>query len=569
VKAEPETATPPAGRIGASARTSEARRYRAALAVPDLLAAGAVLVSGVLLLHWLSRITFWHDEWGILLQRRGWGIATFLDPAVEHLIALPILIYKVLLEVAGMNSPLPFQVVAVFTFLLSVVLLYIYVRARIGGWLALAAILPVLFLGPSWDDLLFPYQMTFFGSVSCGIGALFALERRSSGGDLVAMLLLVASLLFSDLGIPFVAGAAVEVMLDRRRLRRVFVVAVPTLIWLAWYLGWGHTAHTFVSFRNLANAPSYVLDGLASSLATLVGLNSPRLTQTSALDWGRPLLVVAIGLAGWRIYRLHRPSDRALAALTILLGFWSLTALNASVFSLPTVGRYQYIGIVLLLIAAAELVRGLQVQRWAAVALLAVAIASALANFSRLRDAANGLAGIAQEERGALAGLELARGEVRPSFERSEADSPAGNFLGFLDAGAYFSAVDAYGSPAYTPEELAESPERARVAADEVLAAALDVKLVPAPREAGPCEAARVAAGASVVGPVPAAGLILRRDSGSVRAALRRYASGSFPVELGPVPRGGAVLRIPADRSSRPWTLELRGKGRASVCNYP
>ena len=158
-------------------------------------------------------------------------------------------------------------------FLLSVGLLFIYVRRRAGEWLALAAILPILFLGPSWDDLLFPFQMALFGSVACGIGALLALERRDRIGDLAATVLLTASLLFSDVGIPFVAGATVELALDRDRLRRAFVVAVPTaLFWLIWYPSWGHDAANLHLLRNVANLPSYVLDGLASSLATWLGL---------------------------------------------------------------------------------------------------------------------------------------------------------------------------------------------------------------------------------------------------------------------------------------------------------
>src|SRR5919197_1298003 len=151
------------------------RRWATDRHLPDVLAGGAMLLSGAVLLHYLSRLTFWRDEWGLLLHRRGWSVDTFLDPVVEHLVAIPILIYKVLLDVAGMDSPAPYQLVAVITFLASVALLFVYVRARLGAWLALAAILPILFLGPAWDDLLFPYQMTWFGSVACGIGALLCL----------------------------------------------------------------------------------------------------------------------------------------------------------------------------------------------------------------------------------------------------------------------------------------------------------------------------------------------------------------------------------------------------------
>ena len=542
-------------------------RFRAALGPADALATCAVLLSGGLLLHWLSRLTFWRDEWGLLLHRRGWNVGTFLDPAVEHLVAIPILIYKVLLAIAGMDSPAPYQVVAVLTFLISVTLLFVYVRSRVGAWLGLAAILPILFLGPAWDDLLFPYQMTWFGSVACGIAALLCLDRETRNADIAATVLLIAGLLFSDAGIPFVAGAAVDVALSQRWRKRAFVPAIPTVLWAIWYLGWGHTAHTFISFHNAANLPSYVLDGLSSSLSVYLGLSQPfGATESSSLAWGRPLLVLVAGLAVWRLYRLRRPSNRFFATLAVLLCFWSLTALNASIFGLPTVGRYQYLGVVGLALVGAELARGARIGRWVTVAIVALAVTSALANFTRLRDAAHGLVGIAQQTRGGLAALELARGVVDPGLVLTQENSGV-DYLRLVDAGSYLSAVDAYGSPAYTAPELAGAPEVARVSADEVSAAALRVTLTPTRANPGSgCLSAHLDLGPAVA-TIPREGLIVRARGDAIEVALRRYASTSFPVSLGTLRAGRSeLLRIRSDRSSRPWTLELSGAGTVSVC---
>ena len=541
-------------------------RQVAAYPLADLLAWAAILLSGAVLLHWLSRVTFWRDEWGLLLHRRGWSVGTFLDPAVEHLVAIPILIYKLLLEVAGMHSPAAFQVVAVITFLASVVLLYLYVRARLGAWLALAAILPLLFLGPAWDDLLFPYQMTWFGSVACGLASLFCLEREDRNGDVAATVLLVAGLLFSDAGLPFVAGAAVEVALSPRRWERAFVPAVPAVLWALWYLGWGHTAHTFVSFHNAAKLPSYVLDGLGSSISAYLGLSQPfGVTESPSLAWGRPLVVLVVGLAVWRVYRVRRPSNRLWVTLAILLGYWSLTGLNASIFGLPAVGRYQYLGVVGLALVASELLRGVRIGRWATAGILAVAVLATLNNFTILRTTAGGLPRIAQQTRGGLAALELARDRVDPALELNQQNSDV-DYIGLLDAGSYLSAVDAYGSPAYTAAELPSAPERARIAADKVSGAALGIRLQPAaPGTAQRC--LRVDAARSPSAPVPAAGFVIRARSIGVEAGLRRYARASFPLSLGTLPLGKPqLLRIPPDRSSAPWTLQLTGSGEADVC---
>ena len=200
----------------------------------------------------------------------------------------------------------------------------------------------------------------------------------------------------------------------------------------------------------------------------------------SPLDWGRPLLVLALALAGWRVYRRGRMPGRLWAAAAILLCFWSLTALNFNPFSAPTVGRYQYVGIVLIALVAAELLRGVRIGRSAVAAIVVVAAAAALANASRLRDAAHGLEGIAQQQRGGLAALELTRDEVDPELELTEENSDV-DYLGLLDAGSYLSAADEDGSPAYSPQELETAPEAARIAADKVFGAALALRLEPGP----------------------------------------------------------------------------------------
>ena len=529
-----------------------------------LLAGAAMITSGVLLLHWLGRLTFWRDEWDFLLHRRSWSIGTFLDPFVEHLLAASILIYKVGVSAFGMDSARPFQLVAVGLFLLSVALLFVYVARRVGEWLALAAILPILFLGPSWDDLLFPFQMALFGSVACGIGALIAIERRNRTWDLVAMGLLILSLLFSDLGIPFVAGATIQLAFDRERWRRAYVVVVPTALWLLWYAGWGHEAQTFISLTNFARSPNYVFDGLGTSLATWLGLSAGAY-DASSLDWGRPLLILVLGLAAWRLYVLRRPSPRVLGTAVILIGFWFLTALNTNPYAPATAGRYQYVGIVLMALLAAELAAGLRVRRYATIALVLVGAAAAMVNFVKLRDAAHGLAGIAEKERGGLAALELTRGRVDPKFILTKENSDV-DYLAILDAGSYFSAVDAYGSPAYTPPELASASEGARVAADKVFAAALGAALRPGPAgRPGTCVGLRPGTGPATV-EVPREGIVLRAGSAGTRVSLRRYAS-SFPVTLGTLLAGRPeVLRIPADRSPRLWFVRLEGRGPVTAC---
>ena len=114
-------------------------------------------------------------------------------------------------------------------------------------------------------------------------------------------------------------------------------------------------------------------------------------------------------LAAWRLYLLSKPSDRLLTAIALLLGFWSLTAINASPVAPATAGRYQYIGAILLIVVAVELARGLSVRRWVVGGIVVAAGFAAFSNGYLLRDRAHALEQIAEQERGSLGALELDR----------------------------------------------------------------------------------------------------------------------------------------------------------------
>jgi hypothetical protein len=533
------------------------------------LAVLAMLATGVTLLVWLGDLTFWRDEWGFLLHRRGFSADVFLQPHYEHIAISLIASYKLLLAIFGMDSPRPFQVVAVGAFITSLALVFVYVRRRVGDWLALASILPILVLGAAWDDLLWPFQLGFFGTVCAGMGGLLALERDDRPGDLAACALFVMSISFSSLGVPFAIGAAVMVGLDPRRRQRAFVALVPIAVYALWWLGYGRHADSSASLSNLATSPSYVLDGFASSLSSLLGFATPSSVVLSPLDWGRALLVVFVVLSVWRARRADVRGRGLYAVLAIAGSFWLLAALNASVFRAATAGRYQYMGAIFIVLIAAELLRGVRVERWVRWTVLAVSALAALSNVSYLHTSWRGLTQFGELQPADLAVLEITRDTVDPAFQLTEQNSGV-DYLGFLDAGSYFSAVDAFGSPADTPEELAAASEHVRVVADRLFASALELKLVPVPVPADPASrCTTIALGREPRGYVPtgAATTFAAARGASVAVDARRYSSASFPAKLGTVTGGSAVtLTIPADHSSQPWKFGLTGSGTVEVC---
>jgi hypothetical protein len=176
-----------------------------------------------------------------------------------------------------------------------------------------------------------------------------------------------------------------------------------------------------------------------------------------------------------------------------------------------------------------------------------------------------------ETQRAQLAAVEIARQTVAPGLTLMSG-------LNSIEAGAYLSAVDAFGSPAYTQVELVWRPDSARTVADKVLADALPIGLAPASRVSPGAAAGRGPAGrrcrAVKASPAGATGSLLRPGEFTLKARaatgaevlLGRFSDG-LPVDLGTLrPGPGGSLTIPADRSTRPWRLGLRGAGPVTVC---
>jgi hypothetical protein len=528
-------------------------------------------ISGAILVVLGSKLTFILDDWTYILYRRDFDADAFFGPANEHLVGGAVATWKLLLGGFGMSSLVPFRVVSTAMFLLGNWFLFVWIRRRLGPWPALLATVPMLFLGAAYEDLLWFSSITFLGSLTCGLGMLVALDRRDRVGDALACAWLVGTMLFSSVWIPFAAGAALDVLLrrdERDWRRRAYVVVVPAVLYGLWWLGWGHEAESSVSLHNIAATPIFVADSFAAALGALFGLASPAAGVASppGLDWGRPLAVALGGLALWRVYRIERIPRSLWVVLAIGLAFWVLGGFAVKEGRVPWASRYQLPGATFVLLVAAELLRGVRLDRRLLVPALVVVLAAVASNGRYLHEAFESYRDSTEIIRADLTAMEIARDTVDPGFFLDEEFADTG--LAYIDAGSYLSAVEEFGSPAYTIEELRESSAEARFAADKVLLNALRVGVEQVPRpavEAGDC----VEAPASRAIPVPPGGaVVLAGDRPVTDIKMRRFADpGEVPVDFqtGVAPGGAAAIAIPTDLSDVPWKMQLEG-GAATVC---
>jgi len=531
----------------------------------SLLLGAAVAASCTLLVVLDSRLTFVSDDWELLVERRRLTLDAVMRPFHEHIVLGPAVIYRVLLQVFGMSSALPYFAVSIALFALSAVLLFVYARRRVGEWPALAAALVVLFLGAASEDLLWAFQMGFFGSAACGLGMLLALDRGDRNGDLLATALLVASLCFSSLGLAFAAGAAVHVLLDGRK-SRAYVALVPLLLYALWWAGWGHSAESHVSVENLLGLPLYVFDAAAAGVAAMLG-SAPGYTDLAHPGAGYRVLMVLLALAlTARTVRRRELPHPLIVALTIGLAFWLLAGLNRDALRFPTSLRYQYPSVLFLLLIAIEALDGIRLSRLGTLAVVAISCVAAAGGVHLLTEAYEGTWKPRSEKvRATLAALELAPDHVELGAHVG-VPSPTS-----LDGKAYLLAASRFGSPATPLSQLPTLPRNERAQVDKTLAQALGLTLVRAGAEGlRGCRRIAPAGPGAPVRVVPFGDHVLF-DSGPGIARIRigRYGDGQG-VFLGAL-QGGAAARVtlPADRSKVPWRLSLAGSGRVELCRAP
>ena len=543
---------------------------------PMALLGAALTASGALLLFLTRELTFLQDTWEFLMNRRAITVDSLLMPHNEHIVVIPVAIEQLLLRLFGMTTARPEYVLLTAALLVTACLLFVYVRRRVGPWLALFAAVLLLFLGPAWEALLWPFEISFVGSVLFGIATLLALDRDDRNGDIAACVFLVLSFSFSELGIPFAVAAAVDVFQKRhsRGWHRAYTFLIPVALYVAWYAGWGHDAESHLSLRNVLASPRFVLESVAVAVGSVFGLGTSPFGGTTEPVWGRSLLVALVVVLIYR--QMRKPGfvsgfwPVAAAAATN----WFLTAFNAEPGREPTSSRYQYMGGVLVLLLLANLLQGVRISRRALCVGAAVTVAAVSVNLVVLKDGKDQFLQESVLTRADLAAIEIAHRTVDPSFSLTPEVAGTPTLID-VQAAKLFPAVREYGSPAYTPAQLANAPEPGPRQADIVLSKALPISLSTRPSAFGPNSAAEncVVLPAGSLSPTSEVRLSPGRTRIELAAgphasfSLRRFAVGEYPVATEGAPGDSVtLLRIPRDAAPQPWYLHVEASQRARVC---
>ena len=561
-----EHPAPDVEREGADARLVGWLQRRATWIFAGLLAADLVL-----LLYFGRGTTFFYDDWDFVLHDYGGGIHTLLVAHVGNISILPVAVYKVLFHLVGLNHYTVFRLVVIVLHLISAALVYVLASRRVQPLTALLAASLIMFLGAAWEDLLWGFQVGYMLSIAGGLAAWTLLDVPGRRNDILASLCLIVSACSSSLGIAVLIGVAAE-LVWRRDLRRLWVPALPALIYLIWYAGHGESQVTKAS---LIAAPGYAGDLAAAAFGALVG---------HGLDWGRPLAAIAvIGLLWWLGGR-SKASSRLVGLLAAGLSLWVLTAVARSTISPAESSRYTYLGAVVIVLTAVELLRGRVWSPRVSLVACALVLYFAFNGLTLMHSGSQSLRSISKVIKAELGGLELAAAHAPPGYEPDNQRAPQ------LTAGPYLHAVRSIGSsPADTPQQLLTTDPLSRNAADKVMVALDAPQLATAPATPaspgapapgvvsvtggvaltrGRCVEVKPTTGAAAVVVTLPGGGVLLHDSGAAGATmgLRRFGEPFEPLAQ-PLPgRSTRTLVIPPDTSQIPWQLQIASSSPTAVC---
>ncbi len=444
-------------------------------------------------------------------------------------------------------------------------LVFALIRERVGTLAALAPCILILFLGFAREQLLWPLDFNTSFALAAGLGAVLAMKRADRRGDLLACALLAISVAMIEVGLTFMAGMALMIMVGPTRRRRLWVILVPAILYAAWYLWARRFGQNETDPSNLVLIPKTFFDAIAVNLGSITGTNpvQPAAYGTELTWFGKALAVLAIVALALRIKRGSLPVT-FWVWIVVAATYWALLAIADRP---PQGSRYILVGVVLTILIAADAVRK-PLSEWATVAVFALVFVALPANIDSL------LAGRDQDtlhtdipkSRAEFAMLELARNRVAPDYVVSAdplvSEAGGGLFLG-LPAGAYLQAAEQNGPIGYSLAEVRRQPEELRQVADAALAGALGIELQAAalPRDARDCRALAPGTGGETTFRLsPGRTFILARGAQPVLVGLRRFASAGPGVPIARLrPGGWASLAIPRDAVREPWRAVADG----------
>ena len=281
--------------------TSRSDRAALWLFIAYLLAAVPILVVGIGSDRWFSQ-----DEW-YFFDGRSINARDLTAPYFGHLVALPIIAWRLTFRLVGLHAYWPYQLQVVSLHLVACALLRLVMRrSGVGPWPATIVAGTLVLFGSGATNILSAFQISFMGSFVFGLTQLLLTDSDDpviARRDVVALLAGFAAVSCSSVGVGMVGLVGLAVWLRRGWKPAALQVLPPAIMIGTWYV-------TMRSRQLPVGAPDSTPEGnILEVAARIAGWNLHALR--AALE--------GFGLSNWG---LTVPTAIGLGAL-VLIGCWA------------------------------------------------------------------------------------------------------------------------------------------------------------------------------------------------------------------------------------------------------
>jgi hypothetical protein len=284
---------------------------------------------------------FFHDEWKVLVTPDGIGLNHALEPFNGHWITLPRVVYRLWFSVFGLNSYVPYQLVAILLQLAAAALLRVAMRrSGVSPWIATTAAGVFLFFGSGDQDIIRAFQMTFTGALVLGLVHLLLADH--DGGirraDWIGLIAGLGALMCSGVGVTMLVVTGVAVWLRRGWKLALFHTVPLAAIFGVWYVSFAEGSVP-VSGASLRGKLAFVFHALTDAFHALGSSGVVAVLLGALLAVG--LVLAARGRSVAQVREQMSLPIALLVGAGVFAGLtaWSRTGVAAG----TTTGRYLHI----------------------------------------------------------------------------------------------------------------------------------------------------------------------------------------------------------------------------------
>lgn len=305
----------------------------------------ALIVAAVAYLVVASRGWFFFDDYAFLVPQPGGNV--FL-PHVGHWSTVPVELFIAIRDLFGLNSYIPFVIPVIIAALAFAHVVWRFMlRVGVLAPIATAISLLLIFFGAGAENILWAFQIGFVGAMTLVMIVIMILmkENLTRLDTALIIILSILSLASSGTSLPLLVVAALIGWLRHGFWRTVAVLALPGVVYLAWFVAIGRFGATSGRATGLGqivfNVPLFAVSMLTDGLG-----------HVFPIEVLGPIVFAGVAIWGVLSYRdapsLRRPAYILFLAAPVFALFTAYSRVNLGIET-ATSSRYLYFAIPMML----------------------------------------------------------------------------------------------------------------------------------------------------------------------------------------------------------------------------